>query len=147
LEELQKNARTSFAELGRAVGLSPSATAERVRRLEDAGVIRGYRADLDPASLGLGITALIRMSADGVQYRQLMNFLSSCESVRECYHLTGGDALMMKVLLPSIEQLESLIMKLLHYGVPTTSIVLSTPLIRTVHQLQPGPLREKGEAY
>ena len=130
LEELQKNARASYAELGRIVGLSPSATAERLRRLEEAGVIRGYRVEIDPASLGLGVTALIRMTADGVQYQQLMNFLANCEPVRECYHVTGGDALMMKVLVPSIEQLEALIMKLLHYGVPTTSIVLSTPVVR-----------------
>ena len=136
LEELQKNARASYAELGRLVGLSPSATAERLRRLEDAGVIRGYRADLDPASLGLGVTALIRMTADGVQYQQLMNFLASCEQVRECHHVTGGDALMMKVLVGSIEQLEALIMKLLHYGVPTTSIVLSTPILRNVFALR-----------
>jgi Lrp/AsnC family transcriptional regulator, leucine-responsive regulatory protein len=136
LEELQKNARASYADLGRLVGLSPSAAAERLRRLEDAGVIRGYRAELDAASLGLGLTALIRMTADGVQYQQLMNFLASCEPVRECYHVTGGDALMMKVMVPSIEQLEALIMKLLRYGVPTTSIVLSTPVVRAVFALR-----------
>jgi Lrp/AsnC family leucine-responsive transcriptional regulator len=136
LEELQKNARASYAELGRLVGLSPSATAERLRRLEDAGIIRGYRADIDPASLGLGLTALVRMTADGVQYQYLMNFLENCEQVRECYHVTGGDALMMKVLASSIEQLEALIMKLLRYGVPTTSIVLSTPVERKIFSLR-----------
>lgn len=136
LEELQKNARASYAELGRIAGLSPSATAERLRRLEDAGVIRGYRADIDPASLGLGLTALVRMTADGVQYQHLMNFLDSCDSVRECHHVTGGDALMMKVMVPSIEQLEALIMKLLRYGVPTTSIVLSTPVERQTYALR-----------
>jgi Lrp/AsnC family leucine-responsive transcriptional regulator len=136
LEELQKNARASYAELGRLVGLSPSATAERLRRLEDAGIIRGYRADIDPASLGLGLTALVRMTADGVQYQHLMNFLENCEQVRECYHVTGGDALMMKVLASSIEQLEALIMKLLRYGVPTTSIVLSTPVERKIFSLR-----------
>lgn len=136
LDELQKNARASYAELGRLVGLSPSATAERLRRLEDAGIIRGYRADLDPSSLGLGLTALIRMTADGVQYQQLMNFLASCDAVRECHHVTGGDALMMKVVVPSIEQLEALIMKLLRYGVPTTSIVLSTPVVRNTYALR-----------
>lgn len=136
LEELQKNARASYADLGRAAGLSPSATAERLRRLEDAGIIRGYRAEVDPASLGLGIMALIRMTADGPQYRQLMSFLGDCEQIRECYHVTGGDALTMKVLVSSIAELEELIMKLLHYGVPTTSIVLSTPLVRNVYQLR-----------
>lgn len=136
LDELQKNARASYAELGRHAGLSPSATAERLRRLEDARIIRGYRADIDPSSLGLGIMALIRMTADGPQYRRLMAFLNGCEQIRECYHVTGGDALLMKVLVASIEELEELIMKLLHYGVPTTSIVLSTPLVRTSYNLQ-----------
>jgi len=135
LEELQKNARLSYADLGRAAGLSPSATAERLRRLEDAGIIRGYRAEVDPTSLGLGIMALIRMSADGPQYRQLMTFVAGCEQIRECYHVTGGDALNMKVLVASIAELEELIMKLLHYGVPTTSIVLSTPLARNSFRL------------
>lgn len=135
LDELQKNARLSYADLGRAAGLSPSATAERLRRLEDAGIIRGYRAEVDPTSLGLGIMALIRMSADGPQYRQLMAFVADCEQIRECYHVTGGDALNMKVLVSSISELEDLIMKLLHYGVPTTSIVLSTPLIRNAYRL------------
>jgi Lrp/AsnC family transcriptional regulator, leucine-responsive regulatory protein len=136
LEELQKNARASYADLGRAAGLSPSATAERLRRLEDAGVIRGYRAEVDPASLGLGIMALIRMSADGPQYRQLMSFLGECDEIRECYHVTGSDALTMKVLVASIGELEELIMKLLHYGVPTTSIVLSTPVARSAFRIR-----------
>jgi Lrp/AsnC family transcriptional regulator, leucine-responsive regulatory protein len=136
LEELQKNARLSYADLGRAAGLSPSATAERLRRLEDAGIIRGYRAEVDPASLGLGITALIRMSSDGPQYRQLMTFVAECEQIRECYHVTGSDALNMKVLVSSITELEELIMKLLDYGVPTTSIVLSAPLVRNAYQLR-----------
>lgn len=137
LEELQKNARASYADLGRRVGLSPSATAERLRRLEDAGVIRGYCVDIDPPSIGLGILALVRMTADGPHYTQLMNFLKNCDQIRECHHVTGGDALMLKVLVPSIEALEDLIMKLLHYGVPTTSIVLSTPVSRNQFQLRP----------
>ena len=130
LDALQKNARASYADLGRYAGLSPSAIAERLRHLEDAGIIRAYRADIDPASLGLGVEAIIRMTADGAQYQRLMQFLNGCEQIRECYHVTGSDALMMKALVASIEELESLIMKLLHYGVPTTSIVLSTPVFR-----------------
>jgi Lrp/AsnC family leucine-responsive transcriptional regulator len=88
--------------------------------------------------LGLGIMALIRMSSDGTQYRQLMSFLGDCEQIRECYHVTGSDALNMKVLVSSIAELEELIMKLLNYGVPTTSIVLSTPLIRNAYRVKRG---------
>src|SRR5262249_35473829 len=130
LRELQANARASYADLAKKAGLSPSAAAERMRRLEDAGVVRGYHADIDPEALGLGITALIRMTADGPRYQPLLKFLETCEPVRECYHVTGADALMLKVLAPSIAELENLIMQLLPYGVPTTSIVLSTPIQR-----------------
>jgi len=133
LGELQKDPRATYAELGRRVGLSPSATAERVRRLEDAKIIRGYRLDIDPAMLGFGVKAHIRMVCDGERYRQFTQFVRSIEAVRECDHVTGSDALMMKVMVSSIEELESLIMKLLSYGVPTTSLVLSHTLVR--HEL------------
>jgi Lrp/AsnC family leucine-responsive transcriptional regulator len=140
LDELQKDARVSYAELGRRVGLSPSATAERLRHLEEAGVIRGYRADIDPACLGLTVVAIIRMACDGEQYRRFVSFLNTCEDVRECHHVTGSDALMMKVLVGSIEELEMLVMKFLAFGVPTTSIVLSSPLTRNGY-----PFRERYE--
>jgi Lrp/AsnC family leucine-responsive transcriptional regulator len=136
LDELQSNGRASFADLAKKAGLSPSAAAERMRRLEDAGVIRGYHVDIDPEALGLGVTALIRMTADGAQYRPLLAFLEGNHQVRECYHVTGADALMIKVLASSISDLESLIMKLLHFGVPTTSVVLSTPIERHSFQLK-----------
>jgi Lrp/AsnC family transcriptional regulator, leucine-responsive regulatory protein len=135
LAELQKNPRATYAELGRLVGLSPSATAERVRRLEDANIIRGYRLDIDPAALGYSIKAHIRMVCDGEKYRQFTQFVKTLEAVRECDHVTGGDALMMKVLVSSIEDLEHLIMKLLNYGVPTTSMVLSHTIVRTEFNL------------
>jgi Lrp/AsnC family leucine-responsive transcriptional regulator len=135
LVELQKNPRVTYAELGRLVGLSPSATAERVRRLEDASVIRGYRLDIDPVALGYTVQAHIRMVCDGEKYRQFAQFVKSLEAVRECDHVTGGDALMMKVFVSSIEELENLIMKLLNYGVPTTSLVLSHTVARTEFNL------------
>jgi Lrp/AsnC family leucine-responsive transcriptional regulator len=135
LEELQRDARMSFAELGRRVGLSPSATAERLRHLEEAGVIRGYRADIDPQCLGLNVAAIIRMACDGEQYRRFVAFLETCEDVRECHHVTGSDALMIKVLVGSIEELEQLVMKFLRFGVPTTSIVLSSPLTRNLFRI------------
>jgi Lrp/AsnC family transcriptional regulator, leucine-responsive regulatory protein len=137
LAELQKNPRASYAELGRQVGLSPSATAERVRRLEDAKIIKGYRLDIDPAALGYSVTAHIRMVCDGERYRQFTQFVKTLDAVRECDHVTGGDALMMKVIVCSIEELENLIMKLLNYGVPTTSLVLSQTVVRHEFNLEP----------
>jgi Lrp/AsnC family transcriptional regulator, leucine-responsive regulatory protein len=137
LAELQKDPRASYAELGRRVGLSPSATAERVHRLEDAKIIKGYRIEIDPVALGFAVKAHIRMVCDGERYRQFTQFVKTLEAVRECDHVTGGDALMMKVIVSSIEELEQLIMKLLNYGVPTTSLVLSHTVDRHEFNLEP----------
>src|ERR1700760_2034152 len=137
LAELQKDPRASYAELGRRFGLSPSATAERVHRLEDAQIIRGYRVDIDPAALGYTVNAHIRMVCDGERYRQFLQFVKTLDAVRECDHVTGSDALMMKVITTSIEELEHLIMKLLTYGVPTTSLVLSHAIKRHTFSVEP----------
>jgi len=125
---LQENARLSFAELGRRIGLSPAATAERLRRLEDAGVIKGYRVEIDRDALGLPILAIIRLSCDGAMYRPFLKAVHSLTSVVECHHVAGSDAFILKAVAPSVEQLERLVEKLLNFGVPTTSIVFSSPV-------------------
>ncbi len=130
LQELSADARIGFAELGRRVGLSPSAAAERVRQLESSGLIRGYRAEVDLQALGFAITAFVRLTCEGNRYRTFLKFLPTLDAVQECHHLTGGDAFLLRVMLSSIDQLETLIEKLLPYGTPTTSLVLSTPLKR-----------------
>lgn len=130
LQELAVDARVPFAELGRRVGLSPSAAAERVRQLESLEFIRGYRAEINLQALGYSVTAFVRLTCDGSRYRQFLKVLPTLESVQECHHLTGGDAFLLKVVLSSMTQLEDLIEKLLPYGSPTTSMVLSTPLER-----------------
>lgn len=130
LIELSADARVSIAELGRRVGLSASATTERVKQLESEGVIQGYRAELDLKALGFTITAFIRFTCDGQRYRPFLKFLNGLEAVQECHHLTGGDAFLLRVVVTSTAELEVLIEKLLPYGMPTTSMVLSTPLKR-----------------
>ncbi|HXC94356.1 MAG TPA: Lrp/AsnC family transcriptional regulator [Edaphobacter sp.] len=130
LKELSFDARLSVAELSRRIKLSPSATAERIRRLESLELIRGYRAEINLQALGFSITAFIRLTCDGNRYRPFLKFLPSLDAVQECHHLTGGDAFLLKVMLSSVSQLEELIEKLLPYGSPTTSMVLSTPLER-----------------
>jgi Lrp/AsnC family leucine-responsive transcriptional regulator len=130
LLELSADARLPFAELARRIGLSPSATTDRVKQLESLGLIRGYRADLDLAALGLSITAFIRMTCDGPRYQPFLKFLKTLDPIVECHHLTGGDAFLLKVVLASTAELERLIEKLLPYGTPTTSMVLSTPVDR-----------------
>jgi Lrp/AsnC family leucine-responsive transcriptional regulator len=139
LEELQRNARASFAELGRRIGLSPSATAERLRRLEEAGLIRGYSVEIDREALGLPILAIIRMTCDGPRYHPFLKFVKELPEVRECHHVTGGDAFFLQVTTASIEELERIIERLLPYGIPTTSIVLSSPVARRAHDLSKLP--------
>ena len=127
---LAADARLSFAELGRKVGLSPSAVAERVRQLESEKVILGYRALLDEKTFGCSVAAFIRLTCDNSHYRPFLKFLPTLDAVQECHHITGGDAFLLKVALPSLDMLETLIERLLPYGMPTTSMVLSTPVYR-----------------
>jgi Lrp/AsnC family transcriptional regulator, leucine-responsive regulatory protein len=135
LTELQRDARIPYAELGRRVGLSPSATAGRLRRLEEDGVIRGYHAEIDPGAIGLGLLVYIRMTFDGERYKQFLPFVRTLEAVRECYHVTGAEALIMKVLVSSTDELEDLVLRFLPYGTPTTSFVLSRPLVRNEYNM------------
>lgn len=128
LIELSRNARASFAELGRRVGLSPTAVAERMRRMEEEGIIRGYTVDIDRAALGLPILAVIRMTCDGTHYHPFVKFVKTLGEVRVCHHVTGGDAFFLEVTSPSMEDLERLIERLLPYGIPTTSLVFSSPV-------------------
>ena len=130
LSVLQEDARLSYAELGRRIGLSPAATAERLKRLEDAGVITGYRVDIDREALGLPILAIIRMSCDGARYRPFLKAVKALHNVLECHHVAGGDAFILKVVAHSVEELEGLVEKLLEHGVPTTSVVFSSPVAR-----------------
>jgi Lrp/AsnC family leucine-responsive transcriptional regulator len=127
LATLQENARLSFAELGRRVGLSLPAVAERVRRMEEAGVITGYRAQVNAKKIGLPITAFVRLSVRGDQYPEVIALARTMPEVRECHHLTGADSFIMKVVAASIPHLESMITRLSSYGQTTTSIVLSSP--------------------
>ena len=135
LAELQENARLSTAELARRVGLSPTATAERLRQMEEVGIVRAYTVELDREALGLEVLAFIRLTCDGQHYFRLMDFVQTLEEVRECHHLTGGDAFLLKVTTTSMGGLEALIEALLPYGNPVTSVVLSTPIERRTYAI------------
>lgn len=128
LIELQKDARISFAELGRRVGLTTPAVIERVRKLEDAQIINGYRAEIDTAKIGLPITAFIRMSITGIDYSQIISVVKESEEVLECHRGTGGDSFIVKVAVADVGHLQTMIDKLTPYGITTTSIVLSSPV-------------------
>jgi Lrp/AsnC family transcriptional regulator, leucine-responsive regulatory protein len=138
LHVLAGDARVSFAELGRRVDLSPSAATERVRQLESLHVIQSYRTEINLKALGYSIIAFVRLTCDGTHYRPFLKFVPTLDAVQECYHLTGSDAFLLKVVLSSVGELETLIEKLLPYGIPTTSMVLSTLFERK----QPAVLRK-----
>jgi len=133
LHALQQNARLSYSELGQRVGLSSPAVAERVRRMEDAGIISGYHAEINLSKVGFPITAIIRMSTSpGERCTRFTGFVENIPEVLECYRVTGSDALIMKVMASSVEHLEALIDQLSAHGQLTTSIVLSTPVRRRI---------------
>jgi Lrp/AsnC family leucine-responsive transcriptional regulator len=130
LGELQKDARVSFAELGRRVGLSTPAVAERVRRMEDEGIIRGYRAEIDPDKVGLPVTAFIRMSIVGNVLNKLTERVHSMPEIIECHRGTGEDSFILKVNAVSVEHLKDIIDRLTPYGTTSTSLVLESLIER-----------------
>ena len=135
LLELQTDARTSYAELGRQVGLTTPAVIERVRKLEDSGVIIGYRAEIDTTKVGRPIMAFVRMSITGVDYSHIIDVAQKSNEVLECHRGTGGDSFIMKVAVASVEHLQEIIDKLTPYGITTTAIVLSSPVKRRVIEI------------
>jgi Lrp/AsnC family transcriptional regulator, leucine-responsive regulatory protein len=135
LVELSRNARASYAELGRRVGLSPSAVAERMRRMEEEGIIQGYTVNIDRAALGLPVLAVIRMTCDGTHYHPFLKFVKTLSEIRVCHHVTGGDAFFLEITTGSLEDLERLIERLLPYGIPTTSLVFSSPVAQRLPDL------------
>jgi Lrp/AsnC family leucine-responsive transcriptional regulator len=126
LEELQQNGRISFAELGRRVGLTLPAVAERVRKMEDAGIIVGFRAEVDPAKIGLPIAAFIRIGVSGDVFARVAQAVANMPEVLECHRGTGADSFTLKVAVESVQHLERVIDKLTPFGTTSTSIVLST---------------------
>lgn len=133
LRELQENARLSFTELGRRLKLSTPAVAERVRRMEEAGIITGYRAEVDTAKLGLPITAFVRLNVISRAVNvKVIALAEDSPEVLECHRLTGSDCFIMKVVVPSVAHLETFLDSLAAHGTPTTTIVLSSPVTRQV---------------
>jgi Lrp/AsnC family transcriptional regulator, leucine-responsive regulatory protein len=128
LAELQEDARLSFAELGRRVGLSSPAVAERLARLEDDGVIRGYSADIDPRALGFTLGVVIRIRPAPRELHKVAELAQRTPEVVECHRITGEDCYFMKVYLRSIDDLEPILDLFTPHGRTTTSIVHSAPV-------------------
>lgn len=128
LGELQADGRVSLAALGRRVALSPTGVADRVRRLERAGVIRGYRAEIDPEALGLPVAAFVQIKLLGTRGEQIPELAHELSEVVECHRTTGETCFILKVRTASIRHLGELIERFAPYGQSITSLILESPI-------------------
>lgn len=128
LEQLQRDPRVTMTELGRRIGMSAPAVTERVRRLEEAGIIAGYRLDVNPAALGLPIAVYIRVRPNPGQLGKIVELAHSISEVVECHRITGDDCFILKAHIPAMDQLDRILDRFLLYGATTTSIVQSSPV-------------------
>jgi Lrp/AsnC family leucine-responsive transcriptional regulator len=126
--ELQADARLSLAELGRRVGLSAPAVTERLQRLRDAGVIIGYRTEVDPRALGFALSVVLRVRPAPRQLAKVAEVARRSAEVVECHRITGEDCFFMKLHVRDVEHLEEVIDRFLPFGQTTTSIIQSSPV-------------------
>jgi Lrp/AsnC family transcriptional regulator, leucine-responsive regulatory protein len=126
LSALARDARVSIAELARLVGLSGPSAAERIKRLEEAGVIEGYAASIDPRALGLPIAAWLRIRPVPGELNTVADILRTLPEIVECDRVTGEDCFVARAHLKSIEDLERLIDRIIPHAMTTTSIIQST---------------------
>lgn len=125
LEELQRDARITMAELGRRVHLSQPAVTERVRKLELNGVIRGYRAIVDPQRLGYGIRALVRVGR--VEYARIVKLIEQTPEVVNAWNVTGEDSWILEIAVIDVEHLDAVVTKFCIVSETSTAIVLNAP--------------------
>jgi Lrp/AsnC family transcriptional regulator, leucine-responsive regulatory protein len=128
LEELQADARVKMAELGRRINLSAPAVAERVQRLERAGVITGYRAEVDPKAIGYPIAAVVRVRPTTRQLQKIPELAREIPEVVDCHRITGEDCFFVKLHLRSMDDLEEILDRFIVLGQTTTSIIHSSPV-------------------
>src|SRR6266852_1986704 len=129
---MQENARVSYSELGRRVGLTAPAVAERVKRMEEAGIIQGYRVDLNLEKIGVPMQAYVRLATDERMCLRFGGIARDFPEILECHRVTGGDSYIMKVAVASVRHLELLLDRLMQYGNTVTSMVLSTTVTNRV---------------
>jgi Lrp/AsnC family leucine-responsive transcriptional regulator len=137
LTELTADPRLRTTELARRLGVSAPTVRERVGRLEAAGVIRGYRLDIDPAALGLPVAAWVRLRPGPGQLSKIAELAARTPEVVECHRISGEDCFLMRVQVSSIAALEDLLDRFLPHGQTTSSFVVSTPV-----PPRPLPLRQ-----
>jgi Lrp/AsnC family transcriptional regulator, leucine-responsive regulatory protein len=128
LHLLEADPRQSVAELARRVGMSGPAVRERVQRLEEAGVIRGYRLDIDPRAIGLPIAAIVRVRPAPGQLQRVAELARDLPNVTECHRITGEDCFIVTIHLAAIDDLDGVLDRFLAFGATTTSIIQSSPV-------------------
>jgi Lrp/AsnC family transcriptional regulator, leucine-responsive regulatory protein len=141
LQELEIDARLSLAELGRRVGLSPPAVADRLERLEEAGVIGAYRAEIDPRALGYELAVVLRIRPAPRELKKVAELAQRTPEVVECHRITGDDCYLMKAHVRDVVHMEEVIDRFAIYGQTTTSIVQSSPVPRRSLPLERTPAR------
>lgn len=128
IDILQKDGRISMKDLGKIVGLTSPAVSERVKRLEEAGVIEGYKAVVNPDALGRVIKAFIHISLPSDKYEVFLDKARNDSRIVECHHITGDDCSLLKVIVKDMYELESVIDSIKTIGSTKTSVILSTPI-------------------
>lgn len=137
LKCLQENARLSNAEIGRQVGISSPAVSERIKKMEDMGIIEGYKALVSPFEIGYQLKAIITLRAFMGKLKPFLEKVKTYDEVINCYRITGDENIVMEVVLKSNKHLESFIDQLITYGESKTQIVLS----RVVKQKEVVPVK------
>jgi Lrp/AsnC family leucine-responsive transcriptional regulator len=128
LRELVDDPRLGTAELARRVGMSAPAVRERVQRLEDTGVVAGYRLQLDPRALGYAVMVFVRIRPNPGQLQAIADIARELPNVVECHRITGEDCFIVKAYLQDLDELDGLLDRFLIYGHTTTSIAQSSPV-------------------
>ena len=136
LHELQKNARISFSEVGRRVGLSSPAVAERVKKLEEAGMVCGYHVKVNREKIGFPVLAFIFLTTQTEKYNKIYSFAEHTSEIIECHCISGSESFILRVIASSVSQLDDLVEKLNTFGETKTSIVLSSPMEKVVIEIK-----------
>jgi Lrp/AsnC family transcriptional regulator, leucine-responsive regulatory protein len=139
LRLLQADPRMNLSALARHVGMSAPAVRERIARLEEAGVIRGYRLEIDPRALGFPITAMVRIRPMPGKLPKIVELAQALTQISECHRITGEDCFIIKLHLRSLDELDAILDRFLAFGQTTTSLMQSSPV-------PPRPLPLPGEA-
>jgi Lrp/AsnC family transcriptional regulator, leucine-responsive regulatory protein len=128
LQALHEDPRATMSALARRVGMSAPAVTERVQRLERAGVVAGYRMEVDPAALGLPVAAFVRVRPGPGQLEKVAELAARTPQVSECHRVTGDDCFLLKVHVAAVDELDQVLDQFLRYGQTNSSIVVTSPV-------------------